>query len=187
MPKNWGEYVRNALGWTSAGSMVLSGVTAPAFGALPNATSLTTHPQTGPTPLTFERPNYNDGDARFAGHSSHASHASHSSHYSGSGGGYYSPSPAPAPLPEYTPPVQAAPPPPTVPRAAPARATAVDKLVMVMRVQAKLHDLGYYSGTIDGKLGPKTTEALRRYQAVQRYPVTGKMDDATLAGLGIVY
>jgi peptidoglycan hydrolase-like protein with peptidoglycan-binding domain len=58
---------------------------------------------------------------------------------------------------------------------------------MVMRVQAKLHDLGYYEGTIDGKLGPKTVDALRRYQAVQNYPVTGKMDDATIAGLGIVY
>jgi len=64
---------------------------------------------------------------------------------------------------------------------------ATDKLVMVMRVQAKLHDLGYYSGTIDGKLGLKTIDALKRYQAVQGYPTTGKMDDTTLAGLGIVY
>jgi peptidoglycan hydrolase-like protein with peptidoglycan-binding domain len=63
----------------------------------------------------------------------------------------------------------------------------VDKLVMVMRVQSKLHDLGYYVGTIDGKFGPKTIDALKRYQEVQGYGVTGKMDDATLAGLGIVY
>jgi len=175
------------LGWTGASSVVLTGAAAPALAALPSGTNATAGPLTDTGTLLFERQNYNDGLARFAGHSSHASHASHashSSHYSSSGGGDYVP-PQPPPAPTYVAPAPAAPTPP--PQTTATKPTAVDKLVMVMRVQSKLHDLGYYTGTIDGKLGPKTIDALRRYQTVNGYPVTGKMDDTTLAGLGIVY
>jgi peptidoglycan hydrolase-like protein with peptidoglycan-binding domain len=58
---------------------------------------------------------------------------------------------------------------------------------MIMRAQSRLHELGYYSGTIDGVLGPGTREALKNYQLVKQMPATGRMDDATLAALGITY
>jgi peptidoglycan hydrolase-like protein with peptidoglycan-binding domain len=38
---------------------------------------------------------------------------------------------------------------------------------------------GFNPGPIDGVLGPRTKEALRRYQAQQGLPVTGELDDAT--------
>jgi len=55
----------------------------------------------------------------------------------------------------------------------------------VRRVQAQLHQLGFYNGPIDGKFGDATREALRRYQYEKRLPASGKMDDLTLAKLGI--
>ncbi|HWA91461.1 MAG TPA: peptidoglycan-binding protein [Rhizomicrobium sp.] len=58
---------------------------------------------------------------------------------------------------------------------------------MIMRVQSKLHELGYYTGTIDGVFGSGTKDALRRFQLVKQLPATGRMDDATLAALGITY
>jgi peptidoglycan hydrolase-like protein with peptidoglycan-binding domain len=58
---------------------------------------------------------------------------------------------------------------------------------MVLRLQAQLHQLGYYGGIIDGQFGSSTKDALRRYQLVKGLPETSAMDDATLASLGIVY
>ncbi|MEJ0042799.1 MAG: peptidoglycan-binding protein [Rhizomicrobium sp.] len=58
---------------------------------------------------------------------------------------------------------------------------------MVMRVQARLHEFGYYAGVIDGVLGSKTKDALKRYQLVKGLSETGVMDDATLTSLGIRY
>lgn len=46
-------------------------------------------------------------------------------------------------------------------------------------VQLKLAQLGYYSGEIDGNVGPKTVEALRRYQRDHFLDVTGHLDPAT--------
>ena len=58
---------------------------------------------------------------------------------------------------------------------------------MVMRVQAKLHELGYYTGVIDGVLGGGTRDALKVYQLVKGFPATGRMDDTTLVSLGVTY
>ena len=44
----------------------------------------------------------------------------------------------------------------------------------VRAIQKRLADRGYYSGLLDGSLGPKTHEAIQTYQRVQRYDVTGR-------------
>lgn len=191
---NWLSYIRRILGVTAAGSAAAAG-SWDASASVPDATApeLTHQP---PAPLVFERPAYNEGQL-FAGHSSHsshsshASHSSHSSHYSGSGGGYtYEPSPAPPPVaePSFTPST----PPSALSHAGSSHSGGMPSqgttyLVMIMRVQSKLHELGYYTGTIDGVLGPATREALKNFQMVKRFPATGRMDDATLAALGITY
>jgi N-acetylmuramoyl-L-alanine amidase len=50
-------------------------------------------------------------------------------------------------------------------------------------LQARLKNLGYQPGRIDGCLGPRTRAALRRFQADQDLDVTGEPDDATLEAL----
>jgi len=182
MMKTWASYLRNLLGLTAAGTAMAgnANANAPAPDMFVSTRDIPNH-----APLVFERQNYNEGE-QFAGHSSHSSHASHSSHsshYSGSGGGggytYEPPAASPPPSSHYSAPAAPAPVP------APSRATTY--LVMIMRLQSRLHDLGYYGGTIDGVLGPATREALKHYQLVKQLPVTGRMDDATLAALGITY
>ena len=73
----------------------------------------------------------------------------------------------------------------------PAAVSAVSKLAgssdgqgMTSRdVQIKLAELGYYSGQIDGVVGPKTMTALRRFQQDQYLEVTGYLDSATIQRL----
>jgi len=183
MTQSWITCFRRLLGITGASTAIAS-VWTPALAALPDAATTNVAPLSK-LPLILERPNFNEGQ-RYAGHSSHASHASHashSSHYSGSGGGGGSDYDPYVPYPTYpTTPASSAAVPVTPPVS-----RATDNLVMVMRVQSKLHDLGYYGGPINGTLGPMTKDALRRYQLVQGLPVTSAMDDATLAALGITY
>jgi hypothetical protein len=182
MRGDWRTYLARLFGLTAGGSTAVATAVAPSFAALPDTTRAQTGDLIASSPgLIFERPNYNEGEV-FAGHSSHASHASHashSSHYSGSGGDGYSPYVAPAPAP--------AAPPPAVPAAPPAPSRSTTYLVMIMRLQARLHDLGYYEGTVDGVFGRSTKDALRRFQLVKGLPATSRMDDATLAALGITY
>ncbi len=52
-------------------------------------------------------------------------------------------------------------------------------------VQSELQNLGYYSGTVDGVLGPQTQEALHRYQRDRGLPVTGAIDAETVSSLGL--
>jgi peptidoglycan hydrolase-like protein with peptidoglycan-binding domain len=47
-------------------------------------------------------------------------------------------------------------------------------------VQAKLRALGYYTGDVDGKTGPLTVSALRRFQRTYNLPMTGEQDVNTL-------
>ena len=47
-------------------------------------------------------------------------------------------------------------------------------------VQRALAQLGYYHGPVDGVVGPQTEEAIRWFQSVDRLPVTGEIDSATL-------
>jgi len=53
----------------------------------------------------------------------------------------------------------------------------------VAAAQQRLKDRGYYSGPVDGVIGPNTEAALRAYQRDQRLTVTGKLDSQTLHAL----
>lgn len=50
-------------------------------------------------------------------------------------------------------------------------------------VQKKLSKLGYYSGPIDGIIGPKTITALRLFQQNQYLQTTGYLDLLTIKRL----
>lgn len=54
-------------------------------------------------------------------------------------------------------------------------------------VQARLRGLGFYFGEIDGKLGPKTKAALRRFQKAKGLSITGEADDSTTSALRDAY
>ena len=55
----------------------------------------------------------------------------------------------------------------------------------ILRVQEALNIVGYHLGTPDGKPGPVTSAALKKFQGDRHLPVTGKFDDITLAALGV--
>jgi peptidoglycan hydrolase-like protein with peptidoglycan-binding domain len=56
---------------------------------------------------------------------------------------------------------------------------------LVRAAQRKLNDVGYNSGTPDGKVGPQTRAAIRKYQQDQNLTVTGKLDENTLSHLNV--
>jgi hypothetical protein len=56
---------------------------------------------------------------------------------------------------------------------------------VTVNVQQQLARDGYYSGPIDGALGPMTREAIAAYQADNGLAVTSAIDEPTLATLGI--
>jgi photosystem II stability/assembly factor-like uncharacterized protein len=64
-----------------------------------------------------------------------------------------------------------------------ARSTKTEETTL--QVQQALLDLGYHPGEPDGKAGPATIEALKKFQTDRHLPVTGKLDNITLATLGI--
>lgn len=53
----------------------------------------------------------------------------------------------------------------------------------VAGAQARLNQLNFFSGPVDGILGPVTTRALRMFQAAQSIPESGALDAATQAAL----
>ncbi|MBN1956949.1 MAG: peptidoglycan-binding protein, partial [Desulfuromonadales bacterium] len=53
------------------------------------------------------------------------------------------------------------------------------------RAQLELIKQGYDPGTPDGKIGKKTTDAIKKYQYDQKLPETGELDEKTLKGLKI--
>jgi photosystem II stability/assembly factor-like uncharacterized protein len=55
----------------------------------------------------------------------------------------------------------------------------------VVQAQQALAAAGYHLGEPDGKSGPATTAALKKFQTDRHLPVTGKLDAITLAALGI--
>jgi hypothetical protein len=63
------------------------------------------------------------------------------------------------------------------------RAEPPDKVIA--DVQAVLQQMGYYSGEVDGLLGPLTREALTAYQADQGLTTTAAIDEPTLESLGM--
>jgi peptidoglycan hydrolase-like protein with peptidoglycan-binding domain len=52
-------------------------------------------------------------------------------------------------------------------------------------VQALLQNMGYYTGEVDGLLGPLTREAITAYQADQGLVATAVIDQPTLDSLGL--
>jgi peptidoglycan hydrolase-like protein with peptidoglycan-binding domain len=52
-------------------------------------------------------------------------------------------------------------------------------------VQAELKNQGFFYGTIDGKEGPETGAAIRRFQIRNGLQVTGALNDETLGALGM--
>ncbi len=49
--------------------------------------------------------------------------------------------------------------------------------------QAKLNELGFNVGKPDGSMGPRTKSQLSRFQQSRKIPVTGTLDEATIAEL----
>jgi peptidoglycan hydrolase-like protein with peptidoglycan-binding domain len=47
------------------------------------------------------------------------------------------------------------------------------------QAQERLKAAGFDPGYIDGVVGPRTRDALRRYQASKGLPITGQLDEAT--------
>jgi hypothetical protein len=56
---------------------------------------------------------------------------------------------------------------------------------VIADVQAELQQMGYYTGEVDGLLGPLTREALTAYQADQGLTATAVIDEPTLDSLGM--
>jgi photosystem II stability/assembly factor-like uncharacterized protein len=57
---------------------------------------------------------------------------------------------------------------------------------IVTQAQEALKAAGYHLGDPDGKSGPETTIAVKKFQGDRHLPVTGKLDSITLSALGIV-
>jgi hypothetical protein len=55
----------------------------------------------------------------------------------------------------------------------------------VRNAQVALNDQGYNAGPADGRLGPNTQSAVRRFQAERGLAQTGTLDSSTLSALGI--
>lgn len=131
-----------------------------------------------------------------SGHRSHSSHSSHSSHRSGSSGTVRSPvytppaprrpSTRPAPPPSSrnersTPPSSILPSSPAIaPNTffTPPSVQAISDIVT--RVQLALKAYGYYTGIIDGSVGPLTRDALKRFQTDFGLKVTGTITPEVL-------
>jgi hypothetical protein len=56
---------------------------------------------------------------------------------------------------------------------------------VIADVQGVLQQMGYYTGEVDGLLGPLTREALTAYQADQGLAQTAAIDEPTLDSLGM--
>ncbi|WP_394831110.1 peptidoglycan-binding protein [Pendulispora rubella] len=63
----------------------------------------------------------------------------------------------------------------------------LDPVDTTMGLQARLRQLGYLRGPVDGKMGPLTAAALRGFQTSHKLPPSGEADAATLDKLGAAY
>lgn len=65
------------------------------------------------------------------------------------------------------------------------RAPVANSNDTILRAQEALNATGYNLGEPDGKAGPATTAAVKRFQTDRHLPVTGKLDAITLGALGV--
>jgi peptidoglycan hydrolase-like protein with peptidoglycan-binding domain len=56
----------------------------------------------------------------------------------------------------------------------------------IKRMQAKLRELGFDAGPVNGDFGFKTQAALAQFQLSRAIPASGQLDDPTLAELGVM-
>lgn len=56
---------------------------------------------------------------------------------------------------------------------------------LVRSVQRALNEKGYDAGSVDGRWGPATEDAVRRFQRAAGLPQTGELEQSTLATLGV--
>jgi Putative peptidoglycan binding domain len=63
----------------------------------------------------------------------------------------------------------------------------LDPIDQVTGLQARLRQLGYYRGKVDGAAGPKTKEALKAFQKKRGLAESGDVDDATKDALASDY
>jgi hypothetical protein len=63
----------------------------------------------------------------------------------------------------------------------------IDPISSTAGLQARLNNLGFYCGAVDGIVGHRTKGALREFQASQNLPVTGAIDDDTRTALSRVH
>lgn len=57
----------------------------------------------------------------------------------------------------------------------------------VSGAQQRLNNLGYAAGPEDGTLGPRTSSAIRRFQAANALSITGLLDERTLTSLARIH
>jgi peptidoglycan hydrolase-like protein with peptidoglycan-binding domain len=55
----------------------------------------------------------------------------------------------------------------------------------INKMQQILQHEGHYRGKVDGVLGLRTRESIRRFQKVENLPVTGELDALTAGKLGV--
>jgi peptidoglycan hydrolase-like protein with peptidoglycan-binding domain len=60
---------------------------------------------------------------------------------------------------------------------------AMPAAATVRGAQERLNHLNFFSGDVDGELGPFTAGALRRFQLAHGLPDTGELDPQTVAVL----
>ena len=63
--------------------------------------------------------------------------------------------------------------------------TAMTGDEMVKAAQQALREKGHDPGSVDGRMGPKTQQALRDFQNAQGIQATGELDAKTMVSLGI--
>jgi peptidoglycan hydrolase-like protein with peptidoglycan-binding domain len=68
---------------------------------------------------------------------------------------------------------------------APGRTAPPTSPRFVREAQRALNDLGYPVGPVDGVVGPRTRQALLRYQEAAVLPMTGRLDSETMVRLDI--
>ena len=67
-----------------------------------------------------------------------------------------------------------------------AEAAAAEANQLVQELQYLLKHHRYYSGKFDGVMGPKTQQALMRFQVARGLPANGQIDDATIAEFKLI-